>query len=290
MYAIAGVTGHVGSAAADALLAQGKQVRVIVRDAAKGAAWKAKGAEVAIATFDHSAALTAALTGVEGAFLLVPPAEGMTSPDPVGHNVQIGKHLAAAITAAKLPHVVLLSSIGAHLADGTGPIKALHHVERDFVATGAAVTAVRASFFQENWAMSLGALAHDILPTFVPKTLAYPQVATRDIGRTVAAALVEGGTPGLHVIELEGPREYTAIDVAALLSELTGRSITATDAGLDAVVPTFTGLGIGSASAELYREMYAGMASGYIRYEGGKARHVKGSVDVKDTLKTLLAK
>ena len=47
MYAIAGVTGHVGSVAADTLLSQGKAVRVIVRDAAKGAPWKAKGAEVA---------------------------------------------------------------------------------------------------------------------------------------------------------------------------------------------------------------------------------------------------
>ena len=41
-----------------------------------------------------------------------------------------------------------------------------------------------------------GALAQGILPTFVPSTLRYPQVATRDIGRTVAAALVEGSRPG----------------------------------------------------------------------------------------------
>jgi uncharacterized protein YbjT (DUF2867 family) len=290
MYAIAGVTGHVGSAAADALLAQGKQVRVIVRDAAKGAPWQAKGAEVAIATFDNIPALTAALTGATGAFLLVPPAEGMTSPDPIGHNVQIGKNLAAAIKVAKLPHVVLLSSIGAQLPDGTGPIKALHHVERELVATGAAVTAVRACFFQENWGMSFGALAQNILPTFVPKALAYPQVSTRDIGRTVAAALVEGGQPGLQVIELEGPREYNAFDVAELVSELTGKTVTATDAPLEAVVPTFTGLGVGAASAELYREMYAGIASGHIRYEGGMARHVKGSVEVGETLKALLGK
>ncbi len=38
--------------------------------------------------------------------------------------------------AAKLPHVVLLSSVGAQHEKGTGPIQALHHAERELVATG----------------------------------------------------------------------------------------------------------------------------------------------------------
>ena len=35
MYAIAGVSGHTGSVVAETLIAEGKPVRVIVRDAAK---------------------------------------------------------------------------------------------------------------------------------------------------------------------------------------------------------------------------------------------------------------
>src|SRR5207244_527511 len=80
MYAIAGVTGHTGSIAAETLLAQGKPVRVIVRDAAKGAAWAKKGAEVAVASLDDVGALTKALTGVQGAFVLLPPQAAITSP------------------------------------------------------------------------------------------------------------------------------------------------------------------------------------------------------------------
>jgi uncharacterized protein YbjT (DUF2867 family) len=266
------------------LLAQGKQVRVIVRDADKGAVWHQKGAEVAIATFDDLAALTKALTGVEGAFLLLPPAEALTAPDPIAHNAKVSALLASAIRAAKLPHVVLLSAVGAQHADGTGPIKALHRAERDFTATGAAVTAVRAASFQENWALGFGALPQGILPTFIPKDFRYAQVATRDIGRTVAAALVEGAAPGLHVIELSGPRDYSAVDAAAALAKLTGKPVTATDAPLDAVVPTFTKVGIGLPTAELFREMYAGVASGRVAYEGGSARHVRGTVELAETL------
>src|ERR1051325_5750281 len=36
MYVVAGVTGHTGGAVAEALLAQGEKVRVIVRDADRG--------------------------------------------------------------------------------------------------------------------------------------------------------------------------------------------------------------------------------------------------------------
>ena len=48
-YVIAGVSGNTGSVAAAALLDAGAKVRVVVRDAAKGAPWKARGAEVAVA-------------------------------------------------------------------------------------------------------------------------------------------------------------------------------------------------------------------------------------------------
>lgn len=289
MYAIAGVTGHTGSIAAETLLAQGKPVRVIVRDAARGAAWADKGAEIAVASLDDVAALTAALTGVAGAFVLLPPQAAVTSPTPLENNRKLTAAIAQAVRAAQVPHVVLLSSVGAQHETGTGPIQALHHAERELTATGAAVTAVRAAYFQENWGAALGALADGVLPTFIPAGLRYPQVATRDIGRTVAAALVECGRPGLQVIELAGPRDYTGHEVAAALATLTGKPVAAQDAPLDAVVPTFTGFGLSRAVAELYREMYAAIASGRVAWQGGAARQVRGTVDVTHTLGSLLA-
>ncbi|HEY0254893.1 MAG TPA: NAD(P)H-binding protein, partial [Kofleriaceae bacterium] len=155
MYTITGVTGHVGSIAAQTLLAQGKQLRVLVRDAEKGEPWKKQGAEVAVGTYHDHAALVKAFTGVEGAFVLLPPAEGMGSPDPVAFNIEVAQKIAAAIREAKLPHVVLLSSVAAQHPKDTGPIRALHHAETLFAATGAALTAVRAAYFQENWGSSL---------------------------------------------------------------------------------------------------------------------------------------
>ena len=73
MFAVAGVTGQTGRIVADTLLTRGHDVRVIVRDAVKGAPWQARGAEVAVAALDDEPALTRALTGVQGAYLLTPP-------------------------------------------------------------------------------------------------------------------------------------------------------------------------------------------------------------------------
>lgn len=286
MFVVAGVSGNTGSVVADALLTQGKPVRVVVRDASKGEAWRARGAEVAVAALEDTAALGKALAGATGAYLLVPPR--MQSADPLGDNRQVSASLAAAVRSAGVGHVVLLSSVGAQHEDGTGPIRSVHTAERDLLATGAALTSVRAAYFMENWGASLGMLAQGVLPTFLPVDLRIPQVATADIGRTAASALVEGGK-GHQIIELAGPRDYSAADVAAALTTLTGKPIQAQQGPLDAVVPTFTSFGVSPAVAGLFREMYAGIASGKVAWAGG-ARSVRGSVAIEDVLRPMLAR
>ena len=73
MFVVAGVTGHTGRAAAERLLELGKPVRVIVRRAEQGDEWRGKGAAVSVASLQDAAATTAALTGAEAAYLLLPP-------------------------------------------------------------------------------------------------------------------------------------------------------------------------------------------------------------------------
>ena len=73
MYAVTGITGQVGGVTGRALLNTGLSVRAVVRDAAKGAAWKKRGCEVALADMNDAPALTAAFTGTSGVFVLIPP-------------------------------------------------------------------------------------------------------------------------------------------------------------------------------------------------------------------------
>ena len=138
MFVITGATGHVGAVAAEALLAEGKAVRVVVRDAAKAEGLRARGAEVFVADLGDQAALGRAVRG------------------------------AGSLAAEKVPHVVLLSSVGAQHPSGTGLIVSAYNVEQQLRASGLAATFVRASYFVENW----GAVVHPVrsdgvLPSFL---------------------------------------------------------------------------------------------------------------------------
>jgi uncharacterized protein YbjT (DUF2867 family) len=284
MYVIAGVTGHTGKIAAETLLAQGKPVRVIVRKAEQGAPWQARGAEVAIASLDDAEALTKAFTGAQGAFVLVPPAP--TAPDFLASRAPLITAMARAVTAAKLPHVVLLSSVGAQLPAGTGPIVGLHRAEEALGKTGAATTFVRASYFQENFACVLQPAKTDgVLPSFLPADLQHEAVSTHDIGKTVAQALLDGPR-GRRVIELAGPAPTSATDVAAALTKIFGRPVKVALAPMSAVVPTFKSFGMSQNVAELYLEMNEGFASGRIHPEG-KGETIRGKVGIEEGLREL---
>lgn len=288
IYAVAGVSGKTGSVVADTLLEGGKAVRVIVRDAAKGEPFKARGAEVVVAELGDVAAMTRALSGVAGAYLLVPPNMGSTTP--LEDNAALTAAMATAVRESKVPHVVLLSSIGAHLETGTGPIRSVHVAERDLAATGTALTALRAAYFQENWGSSLAMIPKGILPTFIPSDLSFPQVATRDIGRAAAAALLEGAPLGTtQVVELSGPREYCANDVASAAATIVGSPIAVEWGPLEAIVPTLTSFGVSAPVAELFREMYEGMTAGRIVQQDG-ARALRGSIPLQDTVRALLGR
>ena len=73
VYVIAGITGHTGSVAAAELLARDENVRAIVRSEQKGAAWRNRGAELAIGSLEDPEFLTRALAGSDGFFVLMPP-------------------------------------------------------------------------------------------------------------------------------------------------------------------------------------------------------------------------
>src|SRR5687767_9952700 len=133
MLVVAGVSGHVGSVAARTLIAEGKKVRVLVRDAAKGDSWKDQ-AEVAVAALEDRAALTRALSGADGAFFLLPA--NFAAPDFRAYQRTLGDNIAAAVADSRVPHVALLSSIGADQSEGTGPILGLHWAENALRKTG----------------------------------------------------------------------------------------------------------------------------------------------------------
>lgn len=288
MFVVTGATGNTGSVAAEALLDAGKQVRVVVRSAAKASRLAARGAQVVEANLSDESALIKAFEGAEGVYLLSPP--DVTLVDFFAARQQLVESLARAAKAAAVKHVVFLSSAGAQHSAGTGMIVSTYAGEQALRATGLPVTFVRAAYFMENWASVLQPAQQDgVLPSFIAGSRAIPMVASRDIGKTVARALLDGPR-GSRIIELAGPAELSPVDVAATLSKILGREVKVAEVPLAAAVPTFTSFGFSQSVAEGFRDMYAGLANGKVSWEGGGAEAARGTTSLETVLRSLTGK
>jgi uncharacterized protein YbjT (DUF2867 family) len=284
MYVVAGVSGHTGAVVADALLAAGKPVRVLVRQPAKAEPWRQRGAQVAVASLDDPRSLAAALRDAIGAYLLSP--QDPRSPDPIGDGWRHADAIARAVEDSKLGHLVLLSAIYAADSEVAGLPRTLRAAEARLAATRAPVTFVRAAYQLENWEAVLPATAAGKLPTFLPPDRALPMVATRDVGAVAAAALLEGPA-GRQIMEVVGPREYSPNDVAAALAELRGRPVQAEAVPLQALPAVLAGAGASPAFAEQVRLMYASIERSQLVLGAG-ARLCRGHTDLPGFFRPLL--
>lgn len=286
MFIVTGATGHVGSVVAETLLSAGKQVRLIVRSAEKAARLRALGAEVVVADLTDQAALGRAVRDGDGVFLLSPP--DAAAQDFIGEREALTRRQVETLVRERVPHVVLLSSVGAQHAAGTGPVLSVHHFEEQLRASGLPSTFVRAGYFLENWAAVADTVkTQGVLPSFMGAHQHVPTVSTADIGKTAALALLDGPR-GVRVIELSGPRDVTPAEVARIFSDILAKPVSVVEAPLDAVVPTFKSFGISDNVAGLYREMYAAIKDGKLSPERGNEQQ-RGTIPVEQTLRALVA-
>ena len=212
MYAITGITGKVGGAAARALRAAGLSVRAVLRDEAKAAAWKNRGCEIAFADMSDAAALTSAFAGTEGVFILPPPAFDPQPGFPEARRVIAA--VTAALKRAQPGKVVCLSTIGADaLQENLLTQRGL--LEQALSGIGIPVTFLRPGWFMENALQDVQAARDEgVLRSFLqPADKAFPMVATQDVGHA-AARLLREDWRGMRIAELEGPARVSPNDLA----------------------------------------------------------------------------
>ena len=285
MFIVVGATGNTGASVAETLLGKKQPVRVVVRSTEKGAGWKAKGAEVVVASLDDVSALTKAFEGAKGIYLLVPPNYGAEAW--LADQRARMDRAAEAVQKSGAEHVVFLSSVGGHIAGETGPIRAASYGEQTLEAVTKNITILRPSYFMENWAPVIGAAkAEGVLPTFIAPQAKIPMTSTKDIGRIGAEHLMAGGS-GKQIVEMAGPAEYSPNEVASVLGRILGKTVTAQHAPLSAVVPAFKSFGFSDEAARLFEEMYTAFSKGAIGYEN-PAKLVRGTVTLHEALRKMV--
>jgi uncharacterized protein YbjT (DUF2867 family) len=277
---IAAASGRTGKVVAETLLAQGKQVRLIVRSGSKVEALRARGAELVLASLDDAKALARALQGAAGFYTLLP--EDPSVADFHGHRRRMVDAMVTAVRESRVPHVVLLSAAAAMLSDGNGPASDLHYAEHALRAAAPLITIVRASYFQDNVIDAAGPARHQgIYPNFLPSAdFAFPTVAARDVGRLAARLLVEPPANS-EVIDLVGPA-YSVRDMAERLGGALGKTLRVVDIPAAAHVETLTGAGLPREFAEALAEMFACFSSGRISPQGNRLE--RGTTSLDDVL------
>jgi len=288
MFVIFGASGHTGKVIANTLLDRGKKVRAVVRDASKVAELSKKGAEIVTGDITDAALVTKALQGeVEGAYFLAPP--DMQSNAFIARNQKIFDGIASALAKSNVKHAVLLSSVGAQLPSGTGPITSLHYGETIFSKTKTPFTFLRAAYFMENLLNYAQPIKQDgVLPVFGGgESYPFPMVGTRDIAKVAADALLAPPAK-TQIIELLGPKEYSFADAASEATKIVGKPVKATPVPIENLVPALKGMGISEDVAKLYREMTEAFGSGKVTFEGTH-KTVRGSTTLGDFLRGALS-
>lgn len=288
--AVAGVTGNTGSAAAQTLIERGAKVRVLVRSADKGEPWKKRGAEVAIVDLADADSIARALRGADGAYLLSPP--DMQAEDFIATRTGYIDAIRSGISKSGLSHAVYLSSVAAQHEKGTGAIRTAYLAEQSLGGLDASMTFIRACYFMENWAAVIPSVKSDgVLPSmWSPADRKVPHVATRDIGRVAADALVDGPQGRTRVIELGGPEDLSPNDIAAVLADLLGRDVSVSLVPPEAQVPVFTSIGASLSAAEMFYEMYRGIESGKVGWEGGDTEFVRGNTTAREVFGAMMSR
>jgi uncharacterized protein YbjT (DUF2867 family) len=278
MFLVTGITGNVGGAAARGLLAKGKEVRALVRDPKKAAPWANQGVEMVQGDWNDAASIEAALTGVEGAYIMMPPTQVHSHGYPEAKA--IAASFAEALRQSPPPKLVALSSFGAEKPNGLGLITPPRLLELALEDFSFPIAFIRAGGFFENYMYGLQAGLGGTLPQFFsPTDRKVAHIATADIGALVVELLTTEWS-GRRVIELGTP--VSPDEIAAAIGKVLGREVKALALPRDAWAAAIEHMGLPKGSTWAYEEMLESVNSGWIDIGVEGTEKLHGTTTAKD--------
>ncbi|MBB4444195.1 MULTISPECIES: NAD(P)H-binding protein [Rhizobium] len=223
MFAIVGAGGKVGYSTSLALRKAGVPVRAILRDESKAGPLSEIGCDIALADLQDPAALGRAVANADAVQVILPP-EG------VGEMRRSIESLAEALEQARPNRVLAISDYGAHVREDIGMPTMFRIFEERLRQLEMPKVFLRSAEHMQGWGLVIPvAAAAGVLPSFHnPVDMEFPTISASDLGLIAADFLLHpNARTDLQVVHAEGPRRYSANDVAVALSQLLGRMVTA---------------------------------------------------------------
>lgn len=271
MITVLGATGHTGRRIATALLDAKEEVRAFGRSKERMKDLAARGAEIVVGDVADAQALLRAFRGAHAVYALVP--SDTKSPGLRQSQDRTGAAIAEAVRGSGVGKLVFLSSLGAELPSGTGPIAGLHAQEQKLRALdGVDVLALRPTYFFENHLSTLDLIrGQGINGGAIAPDVAFPMIATRDIADAAVEALRRRDWTGFTVRELLGPRDLTMREATRILGARLGKPdlpyVQFPEADF---IGAMVGMGVAKDAAEQYAEMSRAINEGKVRSVEGR--------------------
>ena len=222
-YVITGATGKIGKNLAKELLAKGQNVKVVGRDAGKLQELVSLGAEALVGNVTDKNFLIKAFAGADAVFCLVTP--NLFTADVRKEQNTISENYFEAVKANKVPNVVLLSSVGAHLRKGAGIVDGLGYLEELFLQLkDTNVLNLRPTYFMENTLGMIGTIKQlGIAGNPVKPDAKLPMVATKDIAAVAAKRLLNLDFKNNSIEFVLGAKDYTYAEITTIAGKSIGK-------------------------------------------------------------------
>ena len=222
---ITGASGSNGRELVKRFIAQGVEVRAMVRDMERARDLARPGVELVTGDFDQHATLRVALNGIERAFLLTPSSE---------HAETQQRAFVETAQASGVKHIVKLSQLGARPDSPERFLRYHAAVEDTIRASGLDYTFLRPNLFMQTL-LSFKATIEAQGAFFAAAGEGRVSVVdVRDIAAVAFAALTQEGHVG-QTYDITGPQALTHAEMAAQLSHALGRTVRFVDVALDAM-------------------------------------------------------
>jgi uncharacterized protein YbjT (DUF2867 family) len=221
-YVLIGSLGNINKPLATQLIAAGHDVTIISSNMEKQSQIAAMGAKAAIGSVEDIAFLTGAFSGADAVYTMIPPT--FTPADWKQYIHMIGKNYAAALKAAGIKKVVNLSSIGAHMQEGCGPVSGIHLAEQALnTLEGVDIKHLRPAFFYTNFYTSIDMIKNaGIFGNNYGAEKKLLLVHPKDIAAAAAEELLSLDFTG-KTIRYIASDERTSVEIAAVLGAAIGK-------------------------------------------------------------------
>ena len=258
--------GNIGRPLVNQLLDAGQELILLTRRPENTRPLADRGATVHAGDLLEETFVVQATKGVDVLFWLSPA--DPTAKDFRGYQDRIAQICFKAVTANKISRVMTLSSVGAQLTEGTGPILGLGNLERMLDKTDSNVTHVRPNYFMENLLQSLETIAADgriYLP--FSGSIEFDMIATRDIAEVCGDRLVNKNWDKRTIIELDGPKLVSHDAAATAIGKALGKEVKHIEIPDVDFKGAMAKYGVSDSASDVFLEMYDGFKKGTIQHE-----------------------